>query len=80
MVTIGTEDAQTTRADALLQMGDRQFRGIGRTRRNPRDPDVPHVGEELAIAGALSDLSRQLLHAAEEAVEVFEGEPAHPPL
>lgn len=68
-----TEDPDTTRADAVLQVGDREFRGWGRARRNPTDPDVPRIGEELATARALSELSHRLLHAAAEAIEEFEG-------
>lgn len=67
------EDSETTQADAALELGDRQFRGYGRARRNPADPDVPQIGEELACARALSDLSHQLLHAAADAIESIEG-------
>jgi hypothetical protein len=70
-----TEDADRTRADALLTAGDRQFRGWGNAKRNPVDPDVPKIGEELAAARALSAVSHQLLHAASEAIEAFEGHP-----
>jgi hypothetical protein len=70
-----TEDPETTRADAVLEVGDRHFRGYGRARRNPADPDVPRIGEELAAARALSDLSHQLVHAAADAIEAFEGHP-----
>lgn len=67
------EDPDSTRADAVLQIGDRHFRGYGRARRNPADPDVPQIGEELACARALSDLSHQLVHAAADAIEAIEG-------
>lgn len=67
-----TEDPDVTRADAILTVGDRQFRGWGRARRNPVDPDVPRIGEELAVARALSDLSHQVLDAAFEGIEAFE--------
>lgn len=69
-----TEDSQSTRADAVLEVGDRMFRGHGQARRNPVDPDVPRIGEELATARALSDLSHQLLHAAAGAIEAFDGQ------
>lgn len=70
-----TEDERHTRADAILTVGERRFHGWGRARRNPSDPDVPRVGEELAVARALSDLSHQLLHEAATLVEAFEGRP-----
>ena len=73
VAVVFTEDDEKTRADAILQLGDRRFHGWGRARRNPLDPDVPRIGEELAAARALSDLSHQLVHAAAEAVEGFEG-------
>ena len=68
-----TEDPDETRADAALQIGGQELRGFGKARRNPSDPDVPRIGEELATARALSDLSHRLLHAAASAIEVFEG-------
>lgn len=36
---------------------------------------MPKVGEELAAARALSDLAHQLLHAAVDDIEAFEGRP-----
>ncbi|HET9731843.1 MAG TPA: DUF1876 domain-containing protein [Acidimicrobiales bacterium] len=70
-----TENEDRTRADALLRAGDRQWHGWGRSRRNPVDPDVPAIGEELAAARALTDLTHQLIHAAADSVEEFEGHP-----
>jgi hypothetical protein len=68
-----TEDADTTHARAVLELGDRVFDGYGMARRNPSDPDIPRIGEELAISRALSDLEHQLVHAAVAAIEAFEG-------
>lgn len=68
-----TEDPESTSADAVLKVGDREYHGSGKARRNPVDPDVPRIGEELATARALSDLSHRLLHAAVAAIEAFEG-------
>jgi Rv2632c-like len=72
---IFTDDDDRTRADARLKARDRQWHGWGRARRNPIDPDIPAIGEELAAARALSDLSHQLVHTAAEGVEAFEGRP-----
>jgi hypothetical protein len=72
---IFTEDEDRTRADAVLTVGDQRFHGWGRTRRNPTDPDVPKIGEEIAAARALSNLSGKLIHAAADAIEAFEGGP-----
>ncbi len=72
---IFTEDDDRTRADARLNAGGRVLNGWGRARRNPADPDVPAIGEELAAARALSDLANELVHEAATAVERFEGHP-----
>ena len=70
-----TEEDERTRADAVLELGSARFHGFGRAKRAPEDPSVPVIGEELAAARALSDLSHQLLHAAAERIEGFEGRP-----
>ena len=67
-----TEDPETTHAHAALKLGDRAFNGYGVARRNPSDPEVPRIGEELATARALSDLQHKLVHAAVAAIEAFE--------
>ena len=68
-----TEDDQRTRADAILELASQRFHGFGQAKRSPDDPSVPVVGEELAAARALSDLSHQLLHAAADRIEQWEG-------
>jgi hypothetical protein len=68
-----TEEDDRTRADAILELRSQRFHGYGQARRSPGDPSVPVVGEELAAARALSDLSHQLLHAAAERIERWEG-------
>ena len=70
-----TEDDNRTRADAQLRAGARTLHGSGRARRNPVDPNVPAIGEELAAARALSDLTDQLIHLAAHTIEAFEGHP-----
>jgi hypothetical protein len=70
-----TEDEDRTRADAILELDEQRFHGFGQAKRAPKDPSVPVVGEDLAAARALSDLSHQLLHAAAERIEAFEGRP-----
>jgi hypothetical protein len=75
-VTIAfSEDEDRTRADAVLQGGPDQLLGWGRARRNPTDPDLPAVGEEVAAARALSDLAHHLLDAAAHRIESWEGRP-----
>lgn len=70
-----TEDDKTTRADATLTTGGADLTGWGRARRNPTDPDVPAIGEELAAARALSELSHHLLHKAADLIEEIEHKP-----
>jgi hypothetical protein len=64
-----------TRADAIVEFAGRRFHGWGQAKRSPGDPSVPVVGEELAAARALSDLSHQLIVAAAQRIEDYEGRP-----
>jgi len=70
-----TEDDTTTRADAVLEGAPLDLRGWGRARRNPADPDVPAVGEEIAAARALHDLAHHLIEQAAHTIESWEGAP-----
>jgi hypothetical protein len=66
-----------TEAKASLVVGsDRRFGGWGRARRNPSDPEMPRVGEELATARALSDLAHNLVDEAARTIEQHDGRPA----
>ncbi|MEQ4306295.1 DUF1876 domain-containing protein [Plantactinospora sp. B6F1] len=59
------DDERRTRAEARLQMPDRVgLVGCGVARRNPADPRVPQIGDELAVSRALADLAHGLLEAA----------------
>jgi hypothetical protein len=73
-----TEESDRTRADAMLELADQRFHGFGRAKRAPEDPSVPVIGQDLAAARALSDLSHQLLDAAAERIEKFEGHTVNP--
>jgi hypothetical protein len=70
-----TEDGEHTRADAVLEVDAFRLQGWGRARRNPADPDIPVVGEEIAAARALSDLAHRLLDRAAGVIEEREGHP-----
>ena len=72
-----TQDDLATRADVVLDVGDHHHHGWGRARRNPGDPDVPIIGEEVAAARALIRLAHQLLGAAEQDIEEIEQHPVH---
>ena len=70
-IEVAEDDAErVTHAQArLLAPGGAVRQGIGHARRNPIDADVPEIGDELAVARALSDLSHELLHAAIEDIQ-----------
>ncbi|MFI8089523.1 DUF1876 domain-containing protein [Streptomyces sp. NPDC086080] len=63
------EEEGTTKARATIDTGTTVLTGHGTARRNPADPDVPEIGDELAAGRAMRDLSRQLLDIAERDVE-----------
>ena len=67
-----------TRARARLHTRDTErLVGVGLARLNPADRDVPEIGDEIAVARALSDLSRRLLSTATEDIEQISGQPPH---
>jgi Domain of unknown function (DUF1876)/Domain of unknown function (DUF1918) len=70
-----TEDADHCEAVAHVRLRGRDFSGWGRARRNPEDPEMPVVGEELAVARALSEVSHQLVGAAADSLESALGRP-----
>ena len=70
-----SENDEATRADVIVDVDGRHYHGWGRARRSPTDPDVPRIGEEIAAARALNSLALQLLAAAGEDIEDFEGHP-----
>jgi hypothetical protein len=73
-----SEHDRTTRAEARLRTNDAtEVRGVGMAHRNPHDRDVPEVGDELAAARALGDLSRHLLSEAVGDIEALSLEQAH---
>jgi Rv2632c-like len=71
------EDDRHTEARASLSIRGVTFVGTGRARRHPADPNMPMVGEELAAARALADLSHKLLDAVAETISERGGRPAH---
>lgn len=65
------EDADHCEMVVHLDAGDRSLSGRGTSRRNPTDPSVPQVGEELAAARALHDLANHLTEDAWSTIEKF---------
>ena len=70
------EDLDHTEARVSLMLKGTRFTGVGRARRNPTDPSVPVVGEELATARALSDLAHHLVESAADTLGEAQGRPA----
>lgn len=65
------EDTDNTLAHAELYIRGDHFESIGKAKRNPIDPPMPVIGEELAIARALQDLTAQVMEAAQQKVSDF---------
>ncbi|HEY3004811.1 MAG TPA: DUF1876 domain-containing protein [Kribbellaceae bacterium] len=63
-------DERLTHAEARLRTNDdTHLTGKGASHRHPDDTEVAEIGDELAVARALVDLSHQLLHAAASDIE-----------
>jgi hypothetical protein len=61
---------ESTEANARLPMSSgTDLTGHGTARRSPADQNVTKIGEELAVARALSDLAHRLLRMATADVE-----------
>ncbi|PFG40163.1 uncharacterized protein DUF1876 [Georgenia soli] len=68
-------DGHMTTAHAVLRTSaGTRLEGYGRARRNPEDPEVPEIGEELAAARALRDLADRLLRATSDDLSAMEHE------
>lgn len=68
-IFIGEQDRRTY-AEARLMPGQQvTLTGTGVARLSPEDRDVPEIGDELAVARALSELAHRLLHAAADDIE-----------
>lgn len=62
------ETMDETIAIAHLALWGDTFEARGESKRNPSDPSIPAIGEELAIARALSGLSAQMMEAARDKI------------
>ena len=71
------EHDRMTEARAELQTRDTHVTGHGSARRNPRDSEVPEIGDELAVARALADLSHKLFDATVSDIEALTHTPAY---
>lgn len=62
------ETMDETIAIAHLSLWGDTFDARGVAMRNPDDPSIPAIGEELAIARALDDLAGQMMEAARDKI------------
>ncbi|GAA3248083.1 DUF1876 domain-containing protein [Nonomuraea helvata] len=70
------EDGNDTCARAVLTTRDGTgLAGTGRARRNPADPSVPEIGDELAVSRALTDLAEKLAVVAQRDITEFARSP-----
>ncbi|GAA3046599.1 DUF1876 domain-containing protein [Pseudonocardia yunnanensis] len=63
-ITIDEQDGNTRATARLHTPESDRLVGTGLARLNPTDHDVPEIGDELAVARALADLSDRLLRDA----------------
>lgn len=64
------ETPDTTEALVTIHTGEAECAARGIAKRNPQDPNVPLIGEELAAARAFSELSSKLIS---ESAGILEG-------
>jgi hypothetical protein len=65
-----SEEGDRTRAEAVLRTSaGTELRHEGVAWRNPKDTEVPEIGEELATARALSGLAHDLFEATVNDIE-----------
>ncbi|BBZ12744.1 DUF1876 domain-containing protein [Mycobacterium branderi] len=69
------EHRKRTRARARLHWRGRQLTGLGIARVNPSDRNIPEIGDELAVARALSNLADELFAAAAYDIHTATHEP-----
>ncbi|MEU7004354.1 DUF1876 domain-containing protein [Nonomuraea sp. NPDC046570] len=66
------EDGDDTSAKAVLTTRDgTNLSGAGRAHRNPADPAIAEIGDELAASRALADLADKLAVVAQHDITRF---------
>ena len=69
---VRSDDPLTTAHAVLTTSAGTTLEGFGRARKDPHDPDVPEIGQELAAARALRDLADRLLRATSDDLSKIE--------
>ena len=73
-IAIDEHEGQT-RATARLRWRDQESVGVGLARLNPADRNVDDIGDELAVARALTDLGRRLMTVTAHDIEAVTDQP-----
>jgi uncharacterized protein DUF1876 len=73
-VSIDERDGQT-RAKARLRWRDNEAVGVGLARLSPAERYVAGIGDELAVARALSDLARRMMAGTVQHIETAINQP-----
>jgi hypothetical protein len=68
-IFVGEDNGRTYAEAALRDDIGNHTRGTGHAQLDPADRDVPEIGDEIAVARALNDLSRRLLGIAEDDIQ-----------
>jgi Rv2632c-like len=63
-IYVGEDDGHTYAEASLNDDIGNHVLGTGRARLNPTDPDVPEIGDEIAVGRALNELGNRLLDTA----------------
>jgi hypothetical protein len=65
-----------THARARLQWREEKMIGVGWARLDPADRNIAEIGDELAVARALTDLGKRMLRLAADDIERATHQPA----
>jgi hypothetical protein len=76
-IEIDEHDDRTRAVARLRPDAGNPVIGVGQARLNPLDRNVPEIGDELAVARALSELAHKLIEVAAADIEQITHEPAH---
>lgn len=74
-VLVGEEDGHTYAEARLFDNIGNDLLGKGHARLNPADADIPEIGDEIAVARALTDLGHRLLVTAAGDIRAVTHEP-----
>lgn len=77
IVDIDEHDGRTRAVARLHNRESDRLIGIGTASLNPAERDMPEIGDELATARALSELSHRLVSRAAADIEGSIRSPAH---